>query len=517
VEASSSDHGRIIRKRDEVKISMSDTFSPNWRSLRKHVTPQWFRDAKFGIYTHWGVYSVPACGRNGSWYPYNMYRPETARDRGQYDYHVKTYGPPSTFGYKDFIPMFKGEKFDPDEWAELFKQAGARFAGPVGEHHDGFAMWDSQLTEWNAARMGPRRDVVGELERSIRAQGMRFMVALHHAENWWFFPHWRKDFDTSDPRYAGLYGPPHNLEGPLGPAATRPLTGASVYGHTWPFELQDQPSKEFLDLWKAKTLEVIDKYRPDLLWWDFALERVQEQYKMEFLAYYYNKAREWGKEVAVTYKWNHLVPGSAVVDLELGRFKHLTYHEWITDTSVDDQGAWSFVQDAGFKPVRALVHNLIDNVSKNGYLLLNVGPRADGTIPEPAKECLRGIGQWLAVNGEAIYETTPWTIHGEGPTQMAAEGAFSEEQEVEYTARDIRFTVKDDALYAICLGWPGEQVTINSVAPLLYPREIQSVTMLGTEEHLDWRLTPEGLTITPPVHKPCEHAYAFKIQRGRPF
>jgi alpha-L-fucosidase len=492
---------------------MQQPFQPNWRSLREHATPQWLKDAKFGIYTHWGVYSVPACGRNGTWYPYNMYREGTP----QHEYHAKTYGPPATFGYKDFIPMFTGEKFDPDEWAALFKEAGARFAGPVGEHHDGFTMWDTQLTEWNAAKMGPKRDIVGELERAIRGQGMRFMVALHHAENWWFFPHWRKDFDTSDPRYAGLYGPPHNLEGPLAPAEERPQQRASLYTHPWPFEEQDKPNKQFIDLWRAKTLEVIDKYQPDLMWWDFALERVPESYKQEYLAYYYNKAREWAKEVVVTYKWNHLVPGSAVIDLELGRFKHQTYHDWITDSSVDDQGAWSFVHDAGFKPVSALVHNLVDNVSKNGYLLLNVGPRADGTIPDEAKECLRGMGRWLAVNGEAIYGTTPWQVYGEGPTQMTTEGAFSEEQEVEYTGQDIRFTTKDDALYAICLGRPEGRVTIGSVAPLLYESEIRAVTLLGHTGELNWRFTPRGLTIDVPTGHPHDHAYAFKISRGGPF
>jgi len=185
---------------------MSGSFERRWRLLRRHATPQWLQDAKFGIYTHWGIYSVPACGPNGTWYPYYMYREGTP----QYEYHVKTYGHPTAFGYKDFIPQFTAEKFDPDAWAELFKRAGARFAGPVAEHHDGFAMWDSQLTEWNAARMGPKRDVVGELAAAIRKQGMRFMVAMHHAENWWYFPHWRGEFDTADPRYAGLYGPPHD-------------------------------------------------------------------------------------------------------------------------------------------------------------------------------------------------------------------------------------------------------------------------------------------------------------------
>ncbi len=475
---------------------MNKTYKPTWNSLKTHTTPQWFKDAKFGIYTHWGIYSVPACGPNGTWYPYNMYREGTE----QYQYHLRTYGPPSEFGYKDFIPMFKGEKFDPDEWAELFKKAGAQFAGPVGEHHDGFAMWDSELTEWNAARMGPKRDVVGELEKAIRKQGMRFMIALHHAANWWFFPHWKKEYDTSDPRYSGLYGPIHNIDTEVGPE----------------FFDQEKPSQEFLEKWKAKILEVIDKYRPDMLWFDFGLQRIQEQYKKEFLAYYYNKGREWGKEVVVTYKHHCLAPETAVVDLELGRMSELTYHDWITDTSVDEKGAWSYVQEAGFKPVRTLVHNLVDNVSKNGYLLLNVGPKSNGDIPELAKECLLGIGKWLDINGEAIYGTTPWLVYGEGPTQMKKSGAFSEREEVQYTAQDIRFTVKDDVLYATCLGWPGEQVTIESLK-VLYESEICFIKMLGVDKELEWSLTKEGLKIKPPAKKPCEHAYVFKIVRRHPF
>ncbi len=480
-------------------------------------------DAKFGIYTHWGVYAVPACGPNGTWYPYNMYRPDralgdsygVARQRNpQYAYHVAHYGGPERFGYKDFIPLFTAEHFDPDEWAALFKAAGARFAGPVGEHHDGFTMWDTQLSAWNAVRMGPRRDVVGELERAIRAQDMRFMVALHHAENWWFYPHWVREYDSADPRYAGLYGPPHNMDGNFGRLREPGDT-------TWPFYDQEPPSRAFLDLWKAKTLEVIDRYRPDLLWFDAGLGRIQEQYKQEFLAHYYNRALEWGREVVVTYKNHNLVPGSGTVDLELGRFDSLTYHDWITDTTVDDQGAWSYVQEAGYKPAGVLVHHLIDNVSKNGYLLLNVGPRADGTIPAAARDCLLGIGAWLAVNGEAIYDTTPWMYAGEGPTRLATDGPFSEVREVQYTARDIRFTVKGNALYAICLGWPGAELTIQALGNAqtglnaLYESEIQSVSLLGVEGTLDWRMTENGLAIQCPEQRPCEHAYAFKILRGR--
>ena len=272
-------------------------YKPSWNSLRNHPTPQWFRDAKFGIYTHWGIYSVPACGPNVSWYPYNMYREGTP----QHEFHVRTYGPPDRFGYKDFIPLFRAERFDPDEWAQLFKDAGARFAGPVGEHHDGFAMWDSRHSQWTAAKMGPKQDVVGRLQKAIRGAGMRFMVALHHAENWWFFPHWRKEFDTADPQFAGLYGDKHDIDLP------KEVYAEPDIARLWP--RLKRPSEAFLKRWLDKTVEVIERYEPDLLWFDFGIGYVQEHYKREMLARFYNWAESKRKEVVATYKWHNLVPG----------------------------------------------------------------------------------------------------------------------------------------------------------------------------------------------------------------
>lgn len=482
-------------------------YEATWNSLREHPIPKWFQDAKFGIYTHWGIYSVPACGPNGTWYPYNMYREGTP----QYEYHIKTYGHPSKFGYKDFIPMFTGEKFDPDEWAELFKRAGAKFAGPVGEHHDGFSMWNSKVNEWNAARMGPKRDIVGELEKSIKKQGIKFMVALHHAENWWFYPHWKKEYDTSDPRYSGLYGPPHNLDWDK----KKPeLKTNDVYAE---WKLLDRPTKEFLDKWLAKIHEVIDNYQPDMLWFDDGITLIQEHYKREALAYYYNRAKEWGKEVVVTYKWHHLVPGSAVVDLELGRFNELTYHIWITDSTVDDGCGWGYLKDAKYKSASEIIHYLIDNVSKNGLLLLNVGPKPNGEIPEEAKEILIEIGKWLEINGEAIYGTTPWVIYGEGPHKITKPGPFNEDEKVKYTGEDIRFTAKDDILYAVLLGWPCKELTIKSVAEKFYESEIKSISMIGVKEPLRWTMTREELKVELPKEKPCEHAYVLKIERKCPF
>lgn len=477
------------------QLNAQAPYQPTWNSVKNHSVPQWLKDGKFGIYTHWGVYSVPAQGPNATWYANKLYNNPDGPER---KYHVATYGPLEKFGYKDFIPMFTGEKFNADEWADLFQKAGARFAGPVAEHHDGFSMWDTKYSEWNAAKMGPKRDIVGELAVAIKKHNMKFVTAFHHAENWFYFPTYDNRYDCGDPKYSGLYGPIH----PKGAL----------------------PTKEFLDRWEGKIIEVIDKYDPDFIWFDFGLALIPDFYKLDMLAYYYNKAAARKKDVVVSYKNFDLSPGAGLLDLELRQEPNLTYYDWITDTSVDDGQGWGYVKGLGFKSADNLIDNLVDRVSKNGYLLLNVGPKPDGTIPEEAKERLLAMGKWLQVNGEAIYGTTCWVTPGEGPTKLDPnKKGFNEQNNLIYTAQDIRFTVKDNNLYAIVLDWPGEKVLITSLAPKgktwtgLYPSEIASITMLGDGKELKWEMTKEGLSIETPKTKPCDYAYTFKIVRRNPF
>ncbi len=412
------------------------TYEPNWSSLRQIPVPQWLRDGKFGIYTHWGPYAVHAFGSNTTWYSNSLYYNAESDARQHFE---ETFGKLTPdYGYKDLIPMFTAEKFDADEWVDLFKKAGAKFAGPVAEHHDGFAMWDTKYSEWNAAKMGPKRDIVGEFEAAVRKADMKFVTAFHHAENWDFFPVYDDRYDVGNPKYSGLYGQPH------GPDESR--------------------NQDFLDEWYGKIIEVIDAYSPDFIWFDFALDSIQEGYVKEFLAYYYNHAARANKEVVVTYKAHDIIPSAGMRDLELGQEPNLTYYEWITDSSVDDRGAWGYANDLTFKSPNRLIDNLIDRVSKNGYLLLNVGPKPDGTIPEGAKDVLLKMGSWLDQNGEAIYGTTPWFIAGEGPALLGlASAAGFNESDQGFTAKDIRFTTKGDDLYAIFLAWPGEKAVIKTL------------------------------------------------------
>ena len=465
------------------------TYTPDWESLTQYPEAQWLHDAKFGIYTHWGVYSVPAYGNE--WYPRWMYARD-AEDNHFYRHHLETYGDPAEFGYKDFIPSFFAENFDAREWAELFLLAGARFAGAVAEHHDGFAMWNSNLTEWDALDKGPHLDILLELANAIRLRGMKFVTSFHHAQRWW---HYEESYsldnpDTKDTAFAGI--------NKLYPPAHEPGTN---------------PPAEYYIFWENKVREVIDKYQPDYLWFDFGWHRPEfDPYKRELLSYYYNKSLEWGKEVVVSYKHDHLPKGAGILDLERGKIDTLTKFKWITDTSIDHK-SWCYIDDPEYKSVNTLIDNLVDRVSKNGTLLLNVAPKADGSIPQKQRELLLEMGQWLRANGEAIYNTRPWIRYGEGPTRHES-GQFSEHGIDNYTAEDIRFTRRGDDLYAILLDWPEDgKVLIRSLGkgqPVNF-RGIRDVSMVGNKGWLEWNRKREGLEVYLPEVQPTFHAHVLKI------
>ncbi len=457
-----------------------ERYQANWESLKKYQTPEWFKDAKFGIFIHWGVYSVPAF-RN-EWYPHNMYR----KDQDEFKHHVATYGSQNKFGYKDFIPQFKAEKFNAEQWVDLFKKSGAKYIVPVAEHHDGFAMYKTSLSKWNAAEMGPKKDIIGELASATKKAGLVFGLSSHRIEHWWFMNGGRKfDSDVNDPAYADFYGPAR--------------------------EENETMTPEYMNDWLLRCTELADKYQPQLFWFDWWIEQpALDPYRKSFAAYYYNKGLEWNKGVVINHKYDKaFVEGTTVLDIERGKLTDIRKLPWQTDDAVSYK-SWGYIPEDSFKTPKYLINNLIDIVSKNGCLLLNIGPRADGVIPQEAQDLLLAIGKWLNVNGEAIYGTRPWKVFGEGPTQVAG-GAFSDDKDKPFTADDIRFTKKGDILYAISLDTPGKDITIKNLSSTAGNGKIKSVELIGSNEKVSWTQTKNGLVVKPSKNYPVEHAVVYKI------
>jgi len=461
-------------------------FQPDSASIAENYKiPDWFRDAKFGIFIHWGVYSVPAFGNE--WYPRNMYQ----KDSRVYQHHIATYGKQTGFGYKDFIPMFAAEKFSADEWLSLFEQAGAKYVVPVAEHHDGFSLYHSVVNPWNAFDMGPKKDIVGELKKAAAEHGLHFGVSIHRAENAWFY-NGGMEFpsDVQTGKYSTLYG--ECLPEPGGQTMDCP-EGAGFNTHS-------------IEGWMQHTWELVDLYQPELMWFDWTVGKYPFQptfYK--FMAYYYNNAIDWNKEVVVNTKFGY-GNNIQVFDIERGKSDKIRDFPWQTDTSVGKR-SWGYIEGEVNKTPNQIVDDLVDIVSKNGNLLLNIGPKSDGTITDEQKQVLLDIGGWLRVNGEAIYGTRPWVKSGEG-AEKGTSGAFTDNEETGYTAQDIRFTTKGDVLYAISLAWPEKEVVIHSIGEDM---KVNSLSMLGSDEKLEWAQTADGLKVVFPGRQPSDYAHVLKI------
>ena len=457
-------------------------FRADWASLHEHHDPEWFRDAKFGIYTHWGPVTVGSSYSPGDaeWYGNQMYKP----DHPAFQYHREHFGNQNTVGFKDIIPRFTGEKFNAEEWADIFARAGAKFAGPVAVHHDNFAMWNSRLTRWNSVALGPRRDVVGELEKAYRKRGLRYVTTFHHGFAWKYYePAFA--YDAADPQYSDLYTEPHKPGAP--------------------------PSRHFQDKWLAEVYEVLETYKPDLIYFDFEFKAViTPEYEQKLFATAYNWAARNNRQIGVTQKDHGIHEHTGILDFERGRADRITPYPWLDDTAL---GSWFYVASAGFKSATQVIGIFVDIVSKNGCMMLDIGPKVDGTLPLEEVDVLLGIGRWLKSNGEAIYGTRPWTVYGEGPTRNVGGASFSEQKDKPYTARDIRFTTKENTLFAILLGWPEKEIVITSLPsgkPLWFG-DIRGVRMLGSQAPLKWKRDREGLHVESPRSHPGDHAYVLKL------
>lgn len=481
-----------------------ERFEPTLESLRHYKTPEWFRDAKFGIYVHWGVYSVP---EYGEWYARDMYE-EGGR---VYRYHVEKYGHPSKFGYKDLIPLWKAEKFDADAWLALFKQAGARYFTPCAVHHDGFTLGRSKLTPYNAVEMGPKRDLLGEMRAATLKAGLRWGFTTHFDRTLsWIQPAHRADkegplagvpYDGVDPKYQDLYLQKYYDD-------NRADT--------------ENPPVWWREYCLLRHRELIDLYQPDFYYLDSAVPFAGDdegRTGLRLFAEFYNASMERhdGRlEGVMTHKGDKgpkrapFFENIATYDIERGKSGQTRAEPWQTDDSI---GPWGYNPRVPYKDANAVVDKLIDIVSKNGNLLLNVPPRADGTLDDETTALLKRIGQWLDVNGEAIYATRPWTIFGEGPDRRMGD----RDARSPYDAENYRFTTSKDGktVYVIQMGAPKPGATIKLATFASGgpggTLEIDDVMLVGGDGALKWSRTDAGLEFTAPAKAPDELAVAYKI------
>ncbi|MBQ7740551.1 MAG: alpha-L-fucosidase [Eubacterium sp.] len=472
-------------------------YKADWASLSNHKTPEWYRQRKLGIFIHWGIYSVPAFGNE--WYSRSMYD----KNVREFEHHRKTYGEQKNFGYKDFIPMFKAENFDPEKWAKLFKESGAGYVMPVCEHHDGFAMYDTEFNRWNAKNMGPKRNVIGELKEAVEKEGLVFCGSTHRAEHYFFMNPGRMfDSDIKDDENADFYGPAVYSE-EYSPKNMGKAT-ENVYS--------TGASEEWLNDWMVRTCELIDRYQPKILYFDWWIQNHSfKPYLKKIAAYYYNRAEEWGYEVTINYKHEAFPPTVATFDVERGALTDISPVPWQTDTAIGRR-SWGYTKDNDFKGSRQIIGDLIDIVSKNGMLLLNIGPRPDGTITDEETKVLTDLGSWLKKNGEGIYGTTFWKQFGEGKVNASA-GFFQDGDEKQFTHKDFRFTYKDACVYAFQMRPDGRNVKIKAFAKKdMRDFIVDKVTLLETGEELEFERNDKEMIIKANESFKSEFPICFKIK-----
>jgi alpha-L-fucosidase len=466
-------------------------FTPEWESLKRYRCPEWFRDAKLGIWSVWGPECVP---EQGDWYAHNMY----VEGHAQYQHHRETWGHPSRHGYKDIVPLWKGENWEPERLMRLYQQAGGRYFCAIAQHHDNIDCWNSRFHRWNSVNMGPRKDVVGLWRDAAIKRGLRFGVTEHLGASWGWFgvskladkqgPLAGVPYDGVNPEFADLY---HSGN----PSAK------GWYSDSTPdsFKLQ----------WFRRIQDLIDSYQPDLLYSDGSVPF--GDCGRSLLAHFYNsnQSRHGGRlEAVYNCKFNQdggeFAPGACVRDVERGVLDGIQAEPWQTDTCV---GEWYYKRGIQYKTTTQVVRMLADIVSKNGNLLLNFPLRSDGTLDAPQEKIAAELAAWMRLNGEAIYGTRPWRVFGEGAAQAAA-GHFNEDRQ-RYTAEDIRFTTRERMLYAIALAWPESgKLTIRSLAGAT----VGSVRMLGSPSPLRFTRAAGGLVVELPASPPCQHAFVLRIE-----
>ncbi len=512
-------------------------FQPTWQSLEaNYQCPEWFRDAKFGIWAHWSAQCVPEMG---DWYARYMY----VQGSTDYNYQIAHYGHPSQVGFKDIDHLWHAEHWDPDKLMRLYKAAGAKYFMALANHHDNFDCYDSKWQPWNSVNIGPHKDIVGIWARTARKYGLRFAVSNHSSHAW----HWFQvayGYDTSGPLkdvpYDGWltradgkgkwwdgYNPQDLYCGPRQPPP-RGLDTAGMTawlkknGSVWHEEIPPDDNG-YSEKWFLRCQDLVDKYHPDMIYFDDT-QLPLEQYGLDIAAHFYNADASWhgGQEEAVI-TGKKLIPAqrtALVEDYERGASEEIQPEPWQTDTCI---GSWHYdrriFERHGYKTVGTVVKMLVNVVSKNGNLMLNIPVRSDGAIDSDEVAFLKGMAKWMAVNGEGIFATRPWKIYGEGPAHVSS-GMFTEKKQ-RFTANDIRFTQTKDGgtLYAFFLGWPQDgKLTIHSLGtgtadkPALLDKTIASLTLLGSKETIHWTRDADGLHVVLPTTPPCENAFALKLR-----